>query len=86
MPPTIPEQYWQLTPVGETFEVDLTMNHYLQPNDQLLLCKIDNPGWDCANDLSSEVTITKLGVTQFNDLGGIFCQIVTSKGDIGCMM
>ena len=67
VPPTIREQYWELTPTGNSFEVDLTVNHCFQPQSELLLCQFTNPNWSCENQMSSPTSITQVGVTQFVD-------------------
>jgi hypothetical protein len=65
--PTMPDFYWQLTPAGGGATVDLTLYHCYQPDSQAQLCRWTGAAWDCGNDFSTQVSITRLGVTQFGD-------------------
>ncbi len=66
-PLAMPGQYWQMIPVGGGFTVDLTLNHCIQPDAEMLLCRYTGAAWDCAQDLSTPTSITRVGMTQLDE-------------------
>ena len=65
--PTMPDFYWQLTPVGGGAMFDLTLYHCYQPDTEALLCRWTGAAWDCGNDFSTQLSVTRQGVTEFGD-------------------
>ena len=65
--PTMPDFYWQLTPTGGGATVDLTLYHCYQSDSEALLCRWTGGSWDCGNDFSTQMSITRQGVTEFGD-------------------
>ena len=66
-PLAMPGQYWQMTPIGGGFTVDLTLNHCIQPDAEMLLCRFTGAAWDCSQDLSTPTSITRVGMTQLDE-------------------
>ncbi|MEJ2085066.1 MAG: hypothetical protein P8Y44_05220 [Acidobacteriota bacterium] len=66
-PPTMPDFYWQLTPTGGGATADVTLYHCYQPDTEALLCRWTGASWDCGNDFSTQISITRQGVTEFGD-------------------
>ncbi len=67
VPPTMPDFYWQLTPTGGGATADVTLYHCYQPDTEALLCRWTGASWDCGNDFSTQMSITRTNVTQFGD-------------------
>ncbi len=65
--PTMPDFYWQLTPTGGGATADVTLYHCYQPDTEALLCRWTGASWDCGNDFSTQMSITRTNVTQFGD-------------------
>jgi PKD repeat protein len=60
-------QYWQMTPEGGGYTVDLTLPHSLVDHEDALACRYTGSDWDCGRSSSTATTVTRAGVDQLSD-------------------
>jgi hypothetical protein len=60
-------QYWQITPEGGDYTVDLTLPHSLTNHEDALACRYTGSDWDCGRSSSTATSVTRSGVSQLSD-------------------
>jgi len=64
-------RYWQITPTGAGFTLDLTLPHsYPADDSNTHVCEwVAGPGsgWDCARSASNATTVTRNGITSLSE-------------------
>ncbi len=57
-------QYWQFTPTGSGYTLDLTLTHTLSDHTNAAVCYYNSSSWDCVRNSSTATSVTRNGVNQ----------------------